>query len=58
LLVVAADADLLSPPAMMRLWAAHVKHYTWVSIPDAGHAVAWEQPDLFNDALLGFVRRH
>src|SRR5262252_1780254 len=57
-LVVAADADLLAPPALMRLWAAHVKHYAWVSIPDAGHAVAWEQPDRFNDALLGFVRRH
>ena len=57
-LVVAADADLLAPPALMRLWAAHVKHHTWTSIPEAGHAVAWEQPELFNDALLGFVRRH
>src|SRR5215471_16353553 len=55
-LVIAADADLLAPPALMRVWAAHIKDHEWAVVPDAGHAMAWEQPDLFNELVLGFVR--
>ncbi|MGH9253569.1 MAG: alpha/beta fold hydrolase [Vicinamibacterales bacterium] len=55
-LVVTADADLLAPPALMRLWARHVKDARWVTVPDAGHAIAWEQPDLFNDIVLRFLK--
>ncbi len=55
-LVVAADADLLAPPALMRLWARHVKGAQWTTMPDAGHAIAWEQPDLFNDIVLRFLK--
>lgn len=57
-LVIAADADLLAPPALMRVWAAHLQHQEWVTVPDAGHAVAWERPDLFNEKVIDFVRRH
>jgi pimeloyl-ACP methyl ester carboxylesterase len=57
-LALAADADLLAPPALMRLWAAHVKHSEWAVVPDAGHAIAWEQPEMFNDKVLRFIRRH
>ncbi len=57
-LIIAADADLLAPPALMRIWAAHVKNHEWAIVPDAGHAVAWEQPDIFNDKVLAFVKRH
>lgn len=57
-LVIAADADLLAPPALMRIWAAHVKNHEWAVVTDAGHAIAWEQPDLFNAKVLEFVRRY
>jgi len=57
-LVIAADADLLAPPALMRIWAAHLKNHEWATIADAGHAVAWERPGAFNDVVLDFVRRH
>jgi pimeloyl-ACP methyl ester carboxylesterase len=57
-LVIAADADLLAPPALMRIWAAHLKHHEWAEIHDAGHAMAWEQPGRFNDIVLDFLRRH
>ena len=57
-LVIAADADLLAPPALMRIWAAHMKNYEWAVIHDAGHAMAWEQPGRFNDIVLDFLRRH
>jgi pimeloyl-ACP methyl ester carboxylesterase len=57
-LVIAADADLLAPPALMRIWAASLKNYEWAIIHDAGHAMAWEQPGTFNDIVLEFLRRH
>jgi len=57
-LIIAADADLLSPPALMQIWAAHVKNHDWAVIADAGHAVAWEQPDIFNAKVLAFVKRY
>ena len=57
-LVIAADADLLAPPALMRIWAAHVKNHEWALVTDAGHAIAWEQPDIFNDKVLAFIKRH
>jgi pimeloyl-ACP methyl ester carboxylesterase len=57
-LIIAADADLLAPPALMRIWAAHVKNHEWATVRDAGHAMAWEQPGAFNDIVLGFLRRH
>jgi pimeloyl-ACP methyl ester carboxylesterase len=57
-LIVAADADLLAPPALMRIWAGHVKNHEWANVPDSGHAIAWEHPDVFNEKVLEFVRRH
>ena len=55
-LVLPAGADLLAPPALMWIWAQHVKDAQWVVVPDAGHAVAWEQPEVFNSYLLQFLR--
>jgi pimeloyl-ACP methyl ester carboxylesterase len=57
-LVMAADADLLAPPALMRTWAAHLKNYEWATVPDSGHAIAWEHPDVFNENVLAFLKRH
>jgi pimeloyl-ACP methyl ester carboxylesterase len=57
-LVIAADADLLAPPGLMRIWAAHLRNHEWAVIHDAGHAMAWEQPDRFNDIVLDFLSRH
>jgi len=57
-LVMAADADLLAPPALMRAWAAHLKNYEWATVPDSGHAIAWEHPDIFNGHVLAFVKQH
>jgi pimeloyl-ACP methyl ester carboxylesterase len=58
ILVMAADADLLAPPALMRTWAAHLKNYEWTTVPDSGHAISWEYPDTFNEKVLGFVKRY
>jgi len=58
ILVIAGDVDLTTPSAAVRLWAKHLKTYDWVLIPEAGHAVAWEQPEAFNQAVLAFLRKH
>jgi pimeloyl-ACP methyl ester carboxylesterase len=57
-LVIAGDVDLTTPSAAIRLWAKHLKSHEWVLIPEAGHSVAWEQPDAFNQAVLAFLRKH
>jgi pimeloyl-ACP methyl ester carboxylesterase len=59
ILVVAGDVDLTTPSAAVRLWAKHLKvPYDWALIPEAGHSVAWEQPEAFNQAVLAFLRKH
>jgi pimeloyl-ACP methyl ester carboxylesterase len=55
-LVVAADADLIAPPGLMMVWARHVKGAQWTTVPDAGHSIAWEQPSIFNDIVLRFLK--
>ncbi len=57
-LVMAADCDLLAPPALMRLWAAHLKAHEWAVISESGHSIAWEQPEQFNAKVLDFIGRH
>jgi pimeloyl-ACP methyl ester carboxylesterase len=58
ILVIAGDVDLTTPSAAIRLWAKHLRSYEWVLIPEAGHSVAWEQPEAFNQAVLAFLRKH
>jgi pimeloyl-ACP methyl ester carboxylesterase len=56
-LVLAAGADLYAPPALMRLWAAHLPSHEWDVLPEAGHAINWEQPEAFNERVIVFLRR-
>ena len=57
-LVVAGCADAVSPPSMMRLWAAKIPGAEFALVPEAGHAVSWEQPEAFNRLVLDFLARH
>jgi pimeloyl-ACP methyl ester carboxylesterase len=52
------DADLWTPPSVLRLQASHLRHAETLVIREAGHAPNWEQPEAFNNALLDFLRRH
>jgi pimeloyl-ACP methyl ester carboxylesterase len=58
ILVIAGDVDLTTPSAAVRLWAKHLKTFDWLLIPEAGHSVAWEQPEAFNQGVLAFLRKH
>ena len=57
-LLMTGDADLYSPPAVLRLFAARIKNAESVIVPEVGHSTYWEQPDVFNQKVLEFIRKH
>jgi pimeloyl-ACP methyl ester carboxylesterase len=57
-LLITGDADLYAPPAVLRLFANRIKGSETVIVPEAGHSAYWEQPEVFNRAVLEFIRRH
>ena len=57
-LVLAGEADLLSPPVLMRMLAAGIPPSRYVSLPEVGHAGFWERPQVWNGIVLKFIGRH
>jgi pimeloyl-ACP methyl ester carboxylesterase len=57
-MVLVGEADLLSPPALMRLLAAHIPNCQFASVPEAGHGAHWEQPEIWNRIVLEFIGQH
>jgi pimeloyl-ACP methyl ester carboxylesterase len=55
-LVMPGDADLIAPPALMKLWGRHLANAEWMEVPDAGHSIAWEQPEIFNSYVIQFLK--
>jgi len=54
-LIIAGDADLWAPPALMRLVASHIPACTFATVPEAGHSVHWESPEEWNLLVLDFL---
>ncbi len=57
-LVIGGDADLGAPPPMLRMYAARIPGSELKIVAEGGHSLYWEQPELFNAALLDFFKRH
>lgn len=57
-LLLTGDADMFAPPPILKMFAARIKGSTTVIVPEAGHSAYWEQPDVFNGAVLEFLRKH
>ena len=57
-LVISGAADLATPPSVARLIAAKIPNAELVVAPEAGHSVYWEEPEVFNRAVLAFVAKH
>ena len=57
-LLMTGDADLYTPPPVLRLFAAHFPNCESLVIPECGHSAFWEQPELFNRAVLDFLSKH
>lgn len=57
LLMAGAFDKVGRPEAMQSVQQQFMPHAEYVCIPDAGHYAFAEQPELFNQHLLGFIRR-
>ncbi len=54
-LLIAGNADLYTPPSISRMIAAEIPNSRLALIPESGHSTYWEQPELFNRAVLDFI---
>jgi pimeloyl-ACP methyl ester carboxylesterase len=57
-LLLSGDADLYTPPSVLRLLAARFPNCQSLVIPECGHSAFWEQPEAFNQAVLDFIAKH
>jgi pimeloyl-ACP methyl ester carboxylesterase len=57
-LVISGAADLATPPSIARMLAARIPNSELVVASESGHSVYWEQPDIFNRAVLAFIAKH
>ena len=56
-LVMAGELDTLTTPVMAKRIADKIKNAELVTIPAAGHSVNIEQPEVFNQVVLDFLKR-
>jgi pimeloyl-ACP methyl ester carboxylesterase len=54
-LLLTGDADLYTPPSVLRLFAARFPNCESAVIPECGHSAFWEQPEIFNRTVLDFI---
>ena len=57
-LLLTGDADLYTPPSVLRLFAERFPNCESLVIPECGHSAFWEQPETFNRAVLDFIAKH
>jgi pimeloyl-ACP methyl ester carboxylesterase len=57
-LLLTGGADMTAPPALMKILASHIPNAEFLVVPNAGHSVYWEEPELFNGTVLDFIRKH
>ena len=57
-LVVVGEEDILKPRKYAELIAGEIPNAEFALIPHAGHAAMWEQPEVFNSLILGFLAKH
>lgn len=55
-LVIAAEEDVITPPAEMRAFADLIPNKKFVEIPEAGHLSPLEQPQAVNQAIQDFLQ--
>jgi pimeloyl-ACP methyl ester carboxylesterase len=57
-LLITGDADLYTPPSVLRMFAERFPNCESVVIPECGHSAFWEQPEIFNRTVLDFLQKH
>jgi pimeloyl-ACP methyl ester carboxylesterase len=54
-LLIAGAADMSTPPSISRMIAAEIPNSRLALIPESGHSTYWEQPEIFNRAVIDFL---
>ena len=57
-LFITGDADLYTPPSVLRMFTARMHAAASAVIPETGHSSYWESPEVFNRAVLAFLLKH
>jgi pimeloyl-ACP methyl ester carboxylesterase len=57
-MMMTGDADLWTPPSIMRIFVSHLQHGKGVVIPDSGHDGYWENPEFFTREVFNFIRQY
>jgi len=57
-LFVTGDADLYTPPSVLRMFTARMREAESAIIAETGHSSYWESPEEFNRTVLAFIRGH
>jgi pimeloyl-ACP methyl ester carboxylesterase len=54
-LLITGDADLYTPPSVLRMFAERMGFAESAVIPETGHSSYWENPEVFNATVLAFL---
>ncbi|MFM9968752.1 MAG: alpha/beta fold hydrolase [Burkholderiales bacterium] len=54
-LFLTGDADLYSPPAIVKRYANCIPAARFQSVAEVGHSLYWEMPAVFNEIVLKFI---
>lgn len=54
-LIIVGEEDILKPRKYAEIIVREIPGSELAVVPNAGHAVLWEQPALFNSLILGFL---
>jgi pimeloyl-ACP methyl ester carboxylesterase len=57
-LFTTGDADLYTPPSVLRMFTARVREAESAVIAETGHSSYWENPEAFNRTVLAFLSTH
>ena len=56
--LITGDADLYTPAPVLRQFGRHIRHAELAVFPETGHSAYWEQPEMFNRRVIGFLDQH
>jgi 3-oxoacyl-[acyl-carrier-protein] synthase-3 len=56
-LIVCGEKDALKPRKYAEMIGREIPQAEFVLIPDSGHAVMWEKPEVLNSVILGFLMK-
>lgn len=57
ILYIVGEQDIMSPPATIEVAASLIPQANLIRVPDTGHSVYYERPELFNHEVLGFLKK-